>query len=73
HSMSLEQLKWAFNKYDHAPYRYGSVGPDRFDCSGLVWRIFGEHGVDLPRTTRTQLRSGSLVISGRNYLLKNRR
>ncbi len=73
HSMSLQQLERSYARYDHAPYRFGSTGPDRFDCSGLVWRVFGDHGVELPRTTRTQLRTGKLVISGRNYLLKNRR
>lgn len=72
HSISLGELKQAFNTYDHAPYRYGSAGPDRFDCSGLVWRIFGEHGVEVPRTTRGLLRTGGLVMKGRTYLLKNR-
>ena len=73
HGISLQKLESAFAKYDHAPYRFGSTGPDRFDCSGLVWRVFGEHGVDVPRTTKTQLRTGALVMSGRNYLLRNRR
>ena len=73
HAFTLQELKQSFAKYDHAPYSFGSTGPDRFDCSGLVWRVFGEHGVDVPRTTKTQLRTGKLVISGRNYLLKNRR
>lgn len=72
HSISLQDFERAFAKYDHAPYSFGSTGPDRFDCSGLVWRVFGEHGIDLPRTTKTQLRTGQLVMSGRNYLVKNR-
>ena len=73
HDISHAALKRAFNKYDGAPYRYGSEGPHRFDCSGLVWRIFGEHGVDLPRTTKVQLRTGTKILSGRDYLIRNRR
>lgn len=72
HTMSIDELRGAFKKYDHAPYRYGSAGPDRFDCSGLVWRVFGEHGVEVPRTTTGLLRTGGLVMKGRTYLLKQR-
>ena len=72
HSISLQDFKQSFAKYDHAPYRFGSTGPDRFDCSGLVWRVFGDYGIELPRTTKTQLRIGALVISGRNYLQQQR-
>jgi len=32
------------------PYQYGGTGPTGFDCSGLVYRVFGDNGVDLPRT-----------------------
>lgn len=32
------------------PYVYGGTGPDGFDCSGLVYRVFGDNGVELPRT-----------------------
>ena len=73
HDISLQELRQAYSRHDSARYGYGSEGPDRFDCSGLVWRVFGDHGVELPRTTRVQLRTGQLVISGRNYLLRNRR
>ena len=34
------------------PYRYGEEEPDSgFDCSGLVWWVYRQHGVNLPRTT----------------------
>ncbi|MEZ4698818.1 MAG: NlpC/P60 family protein [Rhodothermales bacterium] len=73
HNISLKELRQDFSRYDPAGYRYGSTGPKQYDCSGLVWRVFGSHGVELPRTTRAQIRAGSLVISGRNYLLTHRR
>ncbi len=31
------------------PYLYGSTGPNRYDCSGLVWTIFKESGIDFGR------------------------
>ena len=33
------------------PYRMGSEGPTRFDCSGFVWSVFREAGFDFERTT----------------------
>ena len=73
HDVSLDAFKQAFKRYDPAPYKFGAEGPNRFDCSGLVQRVFREHGVDLPRTTRTQLRTGRKIMSGRDYLLRSRR
>lgn len=44
-----------------AAYRYGSAGPDAFDCSGLVQWSYGQAGVDVPRTSYGQLESGTPV------------
>src|ERR671921_11800 len=32
------------------PYRNGGTDASGFDCSGLVWYVFAQHGVQLPRT-----------------------
>ncbi|MFC9394883.1 C40 family peptidase [Streptomyces sp. NPDC057027] len=37
-----------------APYRYGSAGPTRFDCSGLTLYAYKQAGKWLPRTAQQQ-------------------
>ena len=55
------------------PYRYGGDSPQGFDCSGLVWYVYRELGVAVPRTAAEQrgavqavdaalLRPGDLVF-----------
>jgi cell wall-associated NlpC family hydrolase len=43
------------------PYVYGAVGPDAFDCSGLVQWSEEQAGKDVPRTSYEQLNSGAPV------------
>lgn len=33
------------------PYRYGSTGPNSYDCSGLVWSVFQEAGIYFERSS----------------------
>lgn len=33
------------------PYRYGSTGPNTYDCSGLVWTVFSESGIEFERSS----------------------
>jgi cell wall-associated NlpC family hydrolase len=33
------------------PYRLGTEGPFRFDCSGFVWSVFQEAGISFDRST----------------------
>ena len=41
-------------RHQGKPYRYGSTGPDTFDCSGFTGYVYGRLGVPLPRTSREQ-------------------
>ena len=43
------------------PYRYGSAGPDRFDCSGLLYYSFRKAGISIPRTSGAQADYGRRI------------
>ncbi|MFI9510823.1 NlpC/P60 family protein [Nocardia sp. NPDC052566] len=43
------------------PYEWGGVGPNAWDCSGLVQWAFRQVGVAIPRTTWQQARAGMAV------------
>ncbi|MCF7552579.1 C40 family peptidase [Pseudonocardia sp. WMMC193] len=43
-------------------YEWGATGPESFDCSGLTLRAWQAAGVQLPRTSREQARSGGRQV-----------
>lgn len=43
------------------PYIWGAVGPDAFDCSGLMQHVWSSAGVMLPRTSQEQAAAGQTV------------
>ena len=49
------------------PYRYGGSAPNGFDCSGLVQYTHRQVGIDVPRTTGSQLAQAR--IPERQHLL----
>lgn len=50
----------ALNKIG-SPYGWGSIGPDAFDCSGLIYWAFQQQGKTLPRTSQAQMAGGTPV------------
>lgn len=43
------------------PYLWGAIGPDSFDCSGLIYYAYKEVGIDLPRTSKEQSKVGQRI------------
>ncbi len=43
------------------PYRFGAVGPNAYDCSGLTQSAWKAAGVSLSRTSQTQFHDGTAV------------
>ena len=43
------------------PYVWGAEGPNTFDCSGLVYYVYGQNGVKMPRSSREQANVGTTV------------
>ena len=48
-------------RYLGAPYRWGGISPNGFDCSGFLNYIFEQTGIDLPRTTFAMFAAGTPV------------
>lgn len=46
------------------PYVWGATGPNTFDCSGLVQYVYGQNGIQLPRTAAEQAKVGQSVPIG---------
>ncbi|PYS92473.1 MAG: hypothetical protein DMF62_00575 [Acidobacteria bacterium] len=44
------------------PYRYGSTGPSRYDCSGFVWAVFSESGMGFTRQSAQSIWNASLPV-----------
>ncbi|MGI8788503.1 MAG: C40 family peptidase [Pyrinomonadaceae bacterium] len=46
------------------PYRYGSSGPNSYDCSGFVWSVFQEAGFYFDRASAKTIWQNSVPVEG---------
>ena len=58
--IAVKALNSALSKQG-APYQWAAEGPSSFDCSGLVYWAYLQHGRTLPRSSRSQSTVGSPV------------
>lgn len=81
-SEKVTQLKNLISQQIGKPYKYGSAGPNSFDCSGLTSYLYKQMGISIPRTSSSQntvgvyvpkedLKYGDLVIFSRNRVTIN--
>lgn len=60
-TMNGEQLVVQARVYTGVAYRSGGTTPEGFDCSGFVQYLYGQAGVELPRTADAQFSVGREV------------
>jgi cell wall-associated NlpC family hydrolase len=62
-STSLQMMRGIESRLG-IPYRYGSTGPNRYDCSGFVWSVFNDAGINFTRQSARGLWGMSEPVSG---------
>jgi len=56
-----EKIAEYAKKFIGVKYKWGGTTPDGFDCSGLVYYVFKQFGITMPRTSKEQANKGTTV------------
>jgi peptidoglycan DL-endopeptidase CwlO len=59
-TLGAQALQYALSRQGD-PYVWGAVGPNEFDCSGLVMWAYAQVGISLPHYTGDQYNSGEHI------------
>jgi cell wall-associated NlpC family hydrolase len=57
----ITQLMALISQEMGKPYQWGAAGPNSYDCSGLVYALYGKIGISLPRVSVEQATAGTYV------------
>jgi len=60
-SMLSDQVLGFANDLMGTTYRAGGKTPRGFDCSGFTYYVFGQHGIQLPRSSKGQIKAGRRI------------
>lgn len=63
-SKASNDIMFGINARLGIPYRYGSSGPNTYDCSGFVWSVFRDAGLEFTRTSARSLWQMSTPVEG---------
>lgn len=67
-SNKTDKITDAAMKMVGVPYKWGGITTKGFDCSGMVWYVFDQNSISLPRTADVQYKTGKIVA--RDHLQK---
>ena len=56
--VSKKNLASMVKKLQGSPYVWAEEGPNKFDCSGFTYYMYGSMGIQIPRVARHQAKSG---------------
>lgn len=59
--VSEQELISSAKKYLGVPHRMGGSSSSGMDCSGLLMRVFANHGIRLPHNSEQQARYGDII------------
>lgn len=58
---SNERILAIARQFVGIPYRRGGVSPAGFDCSGLVYYVYRQAGISVPRTSASQHQAAQII------------
>ncbi len=58
--LGLSIVKLA-KQYLGVPYKYGGADPRGFDCSGLIYYLYKQHGMSIPRGATSQYKAANKI------------